>query len=312
MPCWTEETAYHATHNRDVRWHHALRQLDGLREFAILGGPVLDLPVQSLPASLKVLKGSYLNIDHSTAAATASAHASRASSSQASPGQSESECVADARPKLYELDLRWCQLSSPSILASNQLLQLNLDSNTWSGGWAAAGAAWPCFKKLTWYSSGEFDTTSRHTSANQQAATILRSMLSSLGSSNCDLLNLSGETLSTAAIARWFSKSVTVEDPSFKDIALAFPHLTDLKVENLPWMTVDLLQPVLHYMKDLQQVSLNISGRGVRIQLDTYRLVLLRDRTNSKTTSRLLKHPDIALVEQKLAEVFPWARVFVE
>lgn len=143
-------------------WHHALQYLSCLREINInhLGDELLDLPVQHLPASLKVLKGNKLHLfknnvsegpEASMIAAVRCAVCSLQTLVVDGNGADGSNAgSAPAGLRLQVLCLSKCSLSSPDILASSQLQQLTVIDSSWSGGWTAAAAAWPNLRQLVW------------------------------------------------------------------------------------------------------------------------------------------------------------------
>lgn len=110
---------------------------------------MLCLPVESLPTSLKVLCGSRLNIMSVTAPAELTPdHAAIGNCSRMEPKESTHDMTAIHRVQLEKLWLSECHISSPSILASQSLHELDAFLTRLPGGWKAALNAWPNLKKV--------------------------------------------------------------------------------------------------------------------------------------------------------------------
>lgn len=129
-------------------WHYRLQRFTGLRELHIntTRCGYLDIFVECLPASLRVLSGGRLRITSFTdvIAAAASTDSTMPSCSKSTEPPTRSQL------QLEELRLSTSLLSSPSILASSRLYRLSIAGVLWSGGWAAAAAAWPNVRQLVW------------------------------------------------------------------------------------------------------------------------------------------------------------------
>lgn len=113
--------------------------------------------------------------------------------------------------------LRNCHLSSPNILASDQL-QLDVEKWNWPGGWAAAAEAWPNVKDAVW----EFNSKL----ANQ-----------SLSSSHAACI--SGQAEDDAFLA-----SRSCLEQAFKDIFTGFTPLKATTVKDMSWLSVEAVQHV--------------------------------------------------------------------
>lgn len=177
-------------------WHYALQQLDCLRELNVThrGDKLLEFPVASLPASLKVLTGNRLNlfsasvvsapaavVSAAVQAMLCSANRSLQLTARGNSGDYIDDGSAAHGLRLLELSLTGCTFSSPDILASNQLQQLTLINSSWAGGWAAGAAAWPAVRQLVWrYDAGS--CSSNHISSSMSPGSAMPSFMEVLQS----------------------------------------------------------------------------------------------------------------------------------
>lgn len=220
------------------RWHHHLCQLDALQELTIRSSAtwsprrtfgsargLLQLPTNHMPASLRILRCSGLYI-----------HTATAENSDQSQTQ-----VAVVRLQLWELHLEQCHLTSPDIFASQQLHQLSVVDCSFSGGWAAAAAAWPNMRQLIWGYETSFD------SSTGQCASLVAGRSKAIKAVRAKL---------EAAVRTSIKQAMT-------EVITGFPHLKSPTVHNLPRLCVPDLHQVVQYMTWVQHVNLEFSYKAV-------------------------------------------------
>lgn len=204
---------------------------------------LLDLPVNHLPASLKRLECSRLNIISSTAGVVPAAVADCADRSDsrveaASSGKNQA-AAGHGSPLLQQLALSCCHLTSPDILASEQLEELIIVDCNWSGGWAAAAEAWPNVRQLLWKDTDQSRQHSNHGGVTYQAPP--------------------AETFQNTLVGATCGQHAW-------DLAVGFKCLTDLTLDNGfigPWWSREVLQPVVQHLKYVKQLHLHGRRRSL-------------------------------------------------
>lgn len=281
----------------------ALQQLSGLREFIIIncrwpkGGtekaPPLPLYVDLLPATLVILEAEGVKAvlgdpkDSCSSGAAAVLGAAPAATVQAissGTGTINVNTVLDTHMhqrtagkhfiNLQRLYLRSCFLDNPSVFASDQLHELEVMKTSWSGGWAAASAAWPNVRKLTW-TPAERILQPEHDHSNYKGSHSSSSSDDGETNSNIDNSEYSLVTASDAGFIPTSKQSVDETDPkalegsdpktsdqlagvdslqqACADISLGFEDIKVSTLPGLPWLFADVLQPVVEHM--LQEVK---------------------------------------------------------
>lgn len=238
---------------------HLLHKLRCLRELSIsylgYGCRLLALPVDSLPSTLEVFKGHYLNLERD-APPVSSFYICRYSSPEelADPvsemgtctkevqdmlsrnGASGDEtatnesglimpttanrCSASHCPDLHTLYLAQCRLCEPQWLASKQLKTLVVDQSSWPGGFQAAAVAWPCVQELVYWFLDYY-------------------------------VELWGDSE-----GREYVEAVVNE--VMHDLCIDFTCLTSLMVQHLPYIDTDMLELVGDKLTQLQRILLAV------------------------------------------------------
>lgn len=125
-------------------------------------------------------------------------------------------------------------------------------------------------------------------------------------------MSFTGSSIPSTVVARCFEQSTDISISCFKGIASAFLHLGSLEMHEVPWVSVDLLYPLVHPLHNMQHFILTLYPSSCGLGLDPYQVVLLRVEGSNKRVCRVVKHPDITLVERWLHKEVPWARVHVK
>lgn len=142
-------------HMSNATWCGPLRQLSGLHELIVTnhGKKRLTLPVDCLPANLRMLKCSKMNIVSNTVSSLQSGSevSSIIQEQHSIPRLADSDLVhkCSRRPSLHMLQLLFCWLESPCLLSSDKLQVLTIHGSSWSGDLQEAASAWPALVRLT-------------------------------------------------------------------------------------------------------------------------------------------------------------------
>lgn len=263
-----------------VRWYHALRHLDGLRNLSIshqgdMANELLDVPVEFLPNSLKVLECSRLNIVPA-AVLTADESCSSFVAQQDAAGK---------YPRLQRLRLQRCRLSSPSIFASSQLQQLTAIDSSWPGGWAAAAAAWPNLNELVW----QYDQLTVSRSSNSSCHPEL----------SFEAWVNDAEACTKASVCR-----------VLQDISVGCKLLRSITFQNFPWMSVEVLQPLVQQHDLIRHLKISYTYWG-------YERLLSKAvgggelSSNNSNGACCIRDSGLEVVQQWLQQQMPWASVIV-
>lgn len=236
-------------------WYCALLHLHKLQELHLSQKSahfLLDLPTTYLPASLQVLCGDQLNICSNDAATLVGSKKSGTATNQFHT--ETSYC-----PHLGVLRLRNSQLSSPSSIASQQLHHLEMVNCRWSGGWAAAAAAWPNVRELVWMYDRYMD--GRYTKLVPSFPEIAAGDLCRDERKETFLELVQAKIL----LNKLTSNKVPADEvmpltPYVKEICAGFKHIRCLGLRSLPWMSIGLLQHIAQELKGIKHVRFELKS----------------------------------------------------
>lgn len=219
-------------------WNAPLQHLSGLIELELTQMdqhgdlPLLILSVDCLPASLRVFKATRLGLIGTT---------QRARVAAAVGGFLP---VGNNCPQLQKLDLQHCKLTSPCILASQQLQQLIVVDSRWSGGWVAATTAWPNVRNLMCRFSRLDGSSTDGTGNNDHSSEGHRAITKD--SSN--RTSTTSNRAYSAAARGYFEQAI-------HEVAVNFAQLRSLSLLELPWWSVEALHPIGQHMEQIRSIN---------------------------------------------------------
>lgn len=259
----------------DSRWHEPLQLLNGLNELAIVykgEDKMITLPVDSLPASLRVMWCTRVSLVSTAARSNNVRSSSVASTSARGCMSNRSVCSNSATkcPQLQKLGLSKCQLSSPSILASRDAWELIAIGSKWPGGWAAAASAWPNLRNLYW----EYDSTlspsrnshslansslDEHTTAAVNSDTGGQDSSKALTKADAKRLELQSEAEAMLGSMLYDSSPGLTTSKVLSEILSQLKLLSAMTIIDLPWLSVEVLDSVtLQLVKKLMHINLSV------------------------------------------------------
>lgn len=299
-------------------WHLGLKQLDGLLDLSILHAShnsepctprdLCNVPINRLPVSLTSLNGANLNIT-TAAGATAVGSGSVGNSGNAS---ALANTLVDSL-QLQKLQLTHCHLSSPSILATDQLQQLVLCDCIWPGGWTAATTAWPHVRQLAcqwsynperWPRNDEISTSSTEPVSGQAD----RGSRPELG--------VEAGTVTDSGPASPQLAKAHVEE-AVMEMSAGFKCLRSIEMVDMPSLSAEVLQQIKQVMKEVRSITLVAANQAKLYDLSPQCLQAAQTAgseagsSNSSYSSSNI-YADLRAARRWLQQQMPWARSVVE
>lgn len=166
--------------------------------------------------------------------------------------------VALHQPQLRVLKLLKCHLRRPSILTSRQLHHLSVINSSWSGGWAAAAAAWPKLKGLTYVMDTNFQED--HYQCDSRC---------------CCYSSMSSVDL----VSRPLEGAKLCVEQEMYDLCTNLRQLTALTIRDVPWLsvTVEAMLLIVQHLHSFRHVCLDISRAENEVLADSEGLGYVQD-----------------------------------